>query len=118
MARYYDEPIQMVCDGDGAPIRFVWREDAYQVLALLARWHLRDRWWATETEAEGAPAAAPAAGRSGVSPAYRLHLPATDRFYWRLHCASEQTAMVFCVVYHDAAAPTAAAQWRLERVYD
>lgn len=111
MTRYYDEPIQMVCASDNTPTRFIWRETAYQVRAVLAHWHLRDRWWATEGEAKGAAKAG-----AGRSPA--RHLPATDRFYWRLHCASPSVPMVFCVVYHDIAVAAEQWPWRLERVYD
>lgn len=120
MAHYYDEPIDMVCDGvpdaeaeieTRTPMRFVWRERPYQVRAVLARWHLRDRWWATAAEA-GAIAGEIAAGGTGEAPARQL--PATNRFYWRLHCASPSSPMVFCIVYYDAASVA----WRLERDYD
>lgn len=113
MTRHYDQPIQVAGhadgaggagDGIGAPTRLVWRETTYRVRAVLARWHLRTRWWAAgpddASDGEGAGAEGDALGDA----------PATDRYYFRLRCVPE----LICVVYYDAAAGA----WHLEAVYD
>ncbi len=116
MTRHYDRPIQVVCRADdagavdhtgvGVPARIVWRETAYRVRAVLARWHLRARWWAAGPgldgtgEGEDARAEGESAGDA----------PATDRYYFRLRCVPE----LICVVYYE----TASGVWSLEAVYD
>jgi Family of unknown function (DUF6504) len=98
MTHAYRQPIAVTPDADGRPVAFDWRGVGYRVLAVLATWHLRDRWWEEGT-----------AGTDGPDGG------ASDRTYYRLQCASAsgRTELV-CEVYHDAVGD----RWVLERVYD
>jgi hypothetical protein len=87
VTRRYSQPIQaqVYC---GRPLSFIWRGTCYQVYAILATWHLQDRWWADGGE-EGAE---------------------SDRTYYRLDCSGG----LQCDVYFDAAIGV----WILDRVHD
>lgn len=95
MTHAYRQPITVMPAADERPAAFEWCGVAYRVRDIFAVWHLRDRWW------EGA-----APGEAGG---------ASDRTYYRLHCASAsgRTELV-CEVYHDAVSD----RWMLERIYD
>jgi hypothetical protein len=45
MAHQYRQRILVTLRADGEPGEFIWRGVAYSVDEVLARWHLRDRWW-------------------------------------------------------------------------
>lgn len=110
MTRHYDRPIQVACraddagDGIGVPVRLVWRETTYRVCAVLARWHLRTRWWVAGPDGAGDGDGAGADGDTARDAA------PTDRHYFRLRCVPE----LICAVYYDAAAGA----WHLGAVYD
>jgi hypothetical protein len=129
MARQYREPIVVVLWPDGEPRGIVWRGAAYSVVEVLARWHLRDRWWAqphaTASRASGPATTSPLRDardaradreawddpgawegwdtpRSGTS--------ASDRYFYRLRCGGG----LLCDVYRDATTNA----WMLDRVWD
>ena len=83
MTRRYGHPIA-VTHGEHGPLRFRWNNTAYQVVELLGTWHLRDRWWEVGT--------------------------ASDRYYYRVRCASG----LICDLYHDVVSDA----WMLDCVYD
>lgn len=73
---------------------FMWRGTTYRVKAVLAMWHLRDRWWEPKTQ-----------GPTQVSRSAE-----SDRHYFRLDCSPS----LLCELYYD----TASDSWTLDRVYD
>ena len=93
MTHQYRQPIAMTVSASGDPGAFTWRGRTYHVVEVLARWHLRDRWW--EPHASTRAAAQPIA---------------SNRHYYRLRCAEG----MLCEVYWDAAV----AAWTLDRVID
>jgi hypothetical protein len=94
MSRYYNDPIEVALLADGTPAHIVWRGTRYRVRRIFARWHLRDRWWAT------APSTPEAAASEQPS----------DRYYYRLYCAPS----LICDIYEDAEG----SGWRLEYLHD
>jgi len=97
MAHQYRQRIVVMLRPNGEPRGIIWRDATYHVAEVLARWHLRDRWWATKERAT-----------TGDMPAGVA--TASDRHYYRLRCAEG----LLCEVYWDAAAGT----WTLDRVLD
>lgn len=95
MTRRYGQVIAVTSTGH-APTGFRWNGVAYRVVEVLATWHLRDRWWET--------------GTAGEAVAGASILPASDRHYWRVRCASG----LICEVYHDMVSDA----WVLDCVYD
>ncbi len=45
MAHQYRQRILVTLRASGEPGGILWRGAAYSVAEVLARWHLRDRWW-------------------------------------------------------------------------
>jgi hypothetical protein len=97
MAHQYRQRILVTLRANGEPSGLVWRGATYSVVEVLARWRLRDRWWATSDWASTGDT--PPGGAS-----------ASDRSYYRLRCAEG----LLCEVYWDAAAGA----WTLDRVLD
>lgn len=91
MTHRYHHPIK-VTQAYGHPTRFVWRNTRYVVAEVLATWHLQDRWWQPATP--------------GVDPATR----ASDRQYYRVRCADQQTFDLYCDVAQGC--------WVLDCVHD
>jgi hypothetical protein len=87
VTRRYGQPIQAQVY-HGRPLGFIWRGTCYQVHAILATWHLQDRWWAD-------------GGEDGAE---------SDRTYYRLDCSGD----LQCDVYFDAATGV----WILDRIHD
>jgi hypothetical protein len=75
----------------------IWRGTTYRVVAVLATWHLQDRWWEPISQ-EGAHSSTP------------LKNQESDRHYYRLDCSPG----LLCELYFDAASD----RWILDRVYD
>jgi hypothetical protein len=98
MTRRYGEMILVAQHTDNNhPRCFIWRGSTYRVVAVLATWHLRDRWWKPVSQ-----------GYAGTSrPVVDQE---SDRHYYRLDCSPE----LLCDVYFDAASD----RWILDRVYD
>jgi len=94
MTRRYGDMIVVAQHHNDQPRCFIWRGTTYRVQAILATWHLRDRWWETTT-----------AGYTGTHA-----VPESDRHYYRLECSPE----LQCELYYDAASD----RWILDRVYD
>jgi hypothetical protein len=92
----YRHHILVAVAPNGEPASLVWHNMTYRVAEVLARWHLRDRWW--EAQSAGADEAPLARGT------------ASDRHYYRLRCAED----FICEVYWDAASGI----WVLDRVLD
>ena len=96
MTRRYGHVIAVTATHSGhAPVWFRWNGTVYHVVEVFGTWHLRDRWWAT-----GAPIQS-AAGHTGA---------ASDRYYYRVRCASG----LICDLYHDVVSDA----WVLDCVYD
>jgi hypothetical protein len=72
MTHRYGHEISVIATASGEPVRLEWRDTAFRVAEVLARWHLRDRWWDPDT--------------------------ASDRHYYRLQCADG----LLCDVYYDS----------------
>jgi hypothetical protein len=96
MSRQYRAPLGQVTLVEGAPASFTWRGVERRVVALLAQWRLRDRWWAGAPDADPAPPADQAL--------------ASDRHYYRVECADG----LLCELYWDAAQGL----WVLDRTLD
>lgn len=92
MTRRYGHAISVTATGSRL-MGFQWNGMSYCVVEVLATWHLRDRWWEAQQEADADPAAL-----------------ASDRHYHRVRCASG----LICDVYHDMVSNA----WVLDRVYD
>ena len=97
MTRRYGDTIVVAQYHNDQPRCFIWRGTTYRVQAILARWHLRDRWWQTTS-----------AGRAGSHG--RPESAESDRQYYRLECVPE----LLCDLYFDAASN----RWTLDCVYD
>ena len=93
MTKRYGDPILVAHQNDQLRC-FIWRGTTYHVEAVLAIWHLRDRWW------EGRI-------RGYTTPQTAIE---SDRHYYRLDCSPE----LLCEIYFDAASDG----WILDRVYD
>jgi hypothetical protein len=98
MTRRYGEMILVAQHtGNNHPRCFIWRGSTYRVVAVLATWHLRDRWWKPASQGyDDAPG--PAVDQE------------SDRHYYRLDCSPG----LLCDLYFDAASD----RWILDRVYD
>jgi hypothetical protein len=94
MAHHYGLPIRVTLDEHRQPISFVWRGEVLQVVAILATWRLRDRWWVSPT--------AVALGLASK--------PASDRYYYRVECPG----LAYYEIYYDAAVNW----WVLDREID
>lgn len=79
------------------PRCFIWRGTTYRVLAVLATWHLQDRWWKPASE-------------GNADSSKPLEDQESDRYYFRLDCSPG----LLCELYFDAACD----RWILDRVYD
>ncbi len=101
MAHQYRRRILVTLRPSGEPGGLVWRDSAYTVVEVLARWHLRDRWWAPEGHGQG---------RASTGDTPPGGATASDRHYYRLRCAEG----LLCEVYWDAASGA----WTLDRVLD
>ncbi len=97
MAHQYRQRILVTLRANGEPGGIVWRDVAYSVVEVLARWHLRDRWWVPD-------------GRASTGDTLPGGATASDRHYYRLRCAGG----LLCEVYWDAASGV----WTLDRVLD
>lgn len=51
MSRRYQEPVGVTLRPDGTPATFTWRRKTYHVHEVFATWHLQDRWWDQERQA-------------------------------------------------------------------
>jgi hypothetical protein len=71
MSRHIGLPVHVETNAAGEPVRFTWRGHVYTG-EVIARWHLRDRWWVSAAEADGV-------GKG-----------ASDRKYFRLLTADHQ----------------------------
>ncbi len=104
--RYGDLILVAQHSGTSHPRCFIWRGITYQVVAVLATWHLRDRWWN--------PTPQGASGGIGTSgPLVTREEGAdfeSDRHYYRLDCSPG----LLCDLYFDAACD----RWILDRVFD
>jgi hypothetical protein len=97
MTRRYGEPILVAQHTYvNHPRCFIWRGTTYHVLAVLATWHLMDRWWKPAPE-------------GNVSSGAKEEKE-SDRHYFRLDCSPG----LLCELYFDAASD----RWILDRVYD
>ncbi len=96
MSRQYRAALGHVTCVAGAPARFTWRGVERRVVAVLAEWRLRDRWWAGAPDADQPPLADQA--------------PASDRHYYRVECADG----LLCELYWD----DAQGAWMLDRTLD
>ncbi len=94
MTRRYGDPILVAESSGNQPRCFIWRGTTYRVQAVLAMWHLRDRWWE---------------GKSFRHTGSELALE-SDRQYYRLECSPD----LLCEIYFD----TVRDGWILDRVYD
>ena len=45
MGRVYGEPVEVQAREDGRPVRFVWRERLYVVVAIQEHWVVNRDWW-------------------------------------------------------------------------
>ena len=97
MTRRYGDPIVVGLHHDNQPRCFIWRGITYHVLAILAMWHLQDRWWNSAM-----------CGQPGTQE--NVEDPASDRHYYRLECEPG----LLCDLYFDSASD----RWVLDRVYD
>ncbi len=105
MTRCYRHPIRVHLKND-QPYRFTWRDTTYRVRAILAVWHLRDRWWSSASLDSSTSHALATAG-----PAPRqCEQQESDRLYYRLDCSPD----LHCEIYHDRASGL----WILDRIYD
>lgn len=43
-----NQPIRVVADGDGLPVRFEWRGAVYQVAERVEHWQVDSDWWHTD----------------------------------------------------------------------
>src|SRR5262249_35630481 len=102
MAHRYGEPVLVTLDAGREPAAFRWRGVTYAVTEVLARWHLRDRWWVAAGEQRPTPTMGQPFGQVAWRP--------SDRRYFRVRCADEQ---VF-ELYHDAVSDG----WVLDRALD
>ena len=136
MSHRYAEIVQVQLDGE-APRTLCWRGRTYQVVEVLATWHLRTRWWqrspvesvtgqseehdqAQAYSSAQAPAQHPS--QSHVPSHVSSHIPShaqktlpapkppSDRHYFRLTCIPS----LICELYFDAEPGS----WILDRVYD
>lgn len=101
MGHRYGQEIQVAgsLEAKRPPRAFGWRGALYQIVEVLATWHLRDRWWQTD----GSAALSVPSGGSGW-------LGASDRTYYRVRCLPA----LFCEIYYDAVTGA----WVLDRVCD
>jgi hypothetical protein len=76
MSRRIRMPVTVELDATGQPCAFTWRGVRRRV-QVIGHWHLRDRWWVTPAEADGA-------GKG-----------ASDRQYFRLLTADHRVFEVF-----------------------
>jgi hypothetical protein len=76
MARRISLPVTVETNSAGEPAAFTWRGVRRRV-AVIGRWHLRDRWWMSPVEADG----------NGKG--------ASDRRYYRLLTADHQVFEVY-----------------------
>ncbi|MGZ3602615.1 MAG: DUF6504 family protein [Ktedonobacterales bacterium] len=105
MTRRYGHAISVTVAGSHLT-GFQWNDIPYRIVEVLAAWHLRDRWWEA-SEADGSEA-----DGSMVDAAVSTHIQptASNRYYYRVRCASG----LICDVYHDVTSDA----WVLDCVYD
>lgn len=104
--RYGDFILVAQQTGTSYPRCFIWRGITYRVVAILATWHLRDRWW--NPAPQGADRSTHSSG-SLATQDERADLE-SDRHYFRLDCSPG----LLCDLYFDAAVD----RWILDRVFD
>jgi hypothetical protein len=96
MTHQYRQPVVVTVSERGEPASFTWHGQRYHVAQVLARWHLRDRWWeassVTIADARTAPAGA------------------SNRYYYRVGCHEGMLCELYLDIETDA--------WILDRVLD
>lgn len=100
MTRRYGHAISVTVAGSHLT-GFQWNGTPYRVVEVLAAWHLRDRWWET--------GGADASIANGVVSTH-VQSTASNRYYYRVRCASG----LICDIYHDVVSDA----WVLDCVYD
>src|SRR5262245_54607395 len=101
MAHRYGEPVTVTLRDDGLPATFTWRGTVYHVRAVLAKWHLMDRWWVRPGEPPP-----PSTGH----PLHPLDWRRSNRYYCRLEVEDHMVFDLYC----DAARRPPV--WILDRV--
>ncbi|HEX2706267.1 MAG TPA: DUF6504 family protein [Candidatus Lustribacter sp.] len=128
--RRYCEPIEVLPDEHGQPVRFIWHGRLYLVLAVLGHWRERRAWWRevldpvldpVPTRRGGAPddGAAADGAPSSVATVERA-LDPTERLVWRVEASVGRlgNAGVYDLALEPAGLPGGPGQWQLLRVSD